>query len=458
MPRLLLVDDNPSIHKIAETLLAATDVDLVCAGSGAEALALVHQGERFDVALLDTSMLAMDGWALLEQLRDLDATATIPIAMMAGVLDLVDPERLRLAPIQGFLKKPVELRNLGERVQRLLETPVEPRPKPEPPSPFLTTPGFSLADHPELIVRVSDDVLVLGPEDLAPEAPADEFDAELEAAPRSETGPGALDLEELDLDGLQGLTAEPMPPQDVPTVEDLAAIPEFSPEDAFPPSSLEWSGLEPVAEPRPEELPLAESDADLFTMESVVTDELPDLGEERPGQALPAFKAEEDLSLFDWSDDSDMLLRDEPFQTVPESTPEAAYDAALDAAPEAAPVAVLEAEGGKDSEADLDLELISGVMLSGDLAEPAMADLETLETVPTPVPVAEPLPVPRPLPLPVPLPLSGAALADPLAAVLADPVLMDQLARAVVARLGDQALREIAWELMPELADRLHRN
>ena len=34
---------------------------------------------------------------------------------------------------------------------------------------------------------------------------------------------------------------------------------------------------------------------------------------------------------------------------------------------------------------------------------------------------------------------------------------MDRLAKAVVARLGDQALREIAWEIMPELAERLRR-
>jgi hypothetical protein len=45
---------------------------------------------------------------------------------------------------------------------------------------------------------------------------------------------------------------------------------------------------------------------------------------------------------------------------------------------------------------------------------------------------------------------------DPLKALLDDPVLMDRLAQAVVARLGDQVLREVAWEVMPELAARLH--
>jgi hypothetical protein len=39
--------------------------------------------------------------------------------------------------------------------------------------------------------------------------------------------------------------------------------------------------------------------------------------------------------------------------------------------------------------------------------------------------------------------------------ILADPVLVDALVRAVVARMGDQVLREIAWEVMPELAGRL---
>jgi hypothetical protein len=40
-------------------------------------------------------------------------------------------------------------------------------------------------------------------------------------------------------------------------------------------------------------------------------------------------------------------------------------------------------------------------------------------------------------------------------AILADPVLVDALIKAVVARMGDQVLREIAWEVMPELAGRL---
>jgi hypothetical protein len=58
--------------------------------------------------------------------------------------------------------------------------------------------------------------------------------------------------------------------------------------------------------------------------------------------------------------------------------------------------------------------------------------------------------------LPVTAPVPAVPAPDPLVGLLGDPVLMDRLAKALVARLGDQVLREIAWEVMPELAERMH--
>ena len=54
-------------------------------------------------------------------------------------------------------------------------------------------------------------------------------------------------------------------------------------------------------------------------------------------------------------------------------------------------------------------------------------------------------------------PATDAAARALVQAVLADPELLEALARAVVARLGDAALREIAWEIMPDLAGRLQK-
>ena len=65
-----------------------------------------------------------------------------------------------------------------------------------------------------------------------------------------------------------------------------------------------------------------------------------------------------------------------------------------------------------------------------------------------------PAPMPPPMSPPMPTGEGHHAVAQ---AILSDPVLMDALAKALVARLGDQVLREIAWELMPELAEKLPR-
>ena len=478
MPRLLLVDDNPSIHKIAETLLAATDVELVCASSGAEALTLIEQNGPFDVALLDTSMLGMDGWALLERIRGMEATARIPVAMMAGVLDAVDPEKLRLAPIQGFLKKPVELRDLGERVKRLMETPVlapvpETQAAPEA-SPFNTQPGFQLADHPELLQKIDDlsmdDVLLLGPQDLLREpSTRPEPPPPVAQVGRFQTDTGPLDLEELDLEVLRELTPEAQAPAPEPEETDPE---DFTILDTFPPLEIQQVEVQQVELP-PEEISTLEevpgvpefssTDAFLGALEmdeenTVTTGELPDLGPE-PGrpETIAAAPMAMDSEVFDWSEDSDSLL-ELPAETGANPAPEPTL--AAEPAPDPEPAtAMFHAETPTaqwDDLAEFDPEPAAQAPTA---ALPAIEDLpepEAPEPIPEPVPALIPEPVPAPIPAPVlhhPVPTE-----DPLAAILADPVLMDRLTRAVVAKLGDQALKEIAWEIMPELADRLHRN
>jgi CheY-like chemotaxis protein len=430
MPRLLLVDDNPSIHKIAETLLASSDVQLVSCGSGDQALALVEQGDRFDVALLDTTMAGMDGWALLRRLRETGPTRRMPVAMMAGVLDVVDPEQVQRAPIQGFLKKPVELRDLAERVRRLMETPV-----PEPPE-------EPAADAPE----ADDEVLLLGPGDLAPDEPGTgELEArDLEAGELEGAGLVAGDMESGDLE-LGDLALEPagavagdhpeagperpddLIPESEPLVLEELDLDELRHLDSAAPASPDTGaavlGAAPADQPEPFTLPeflLSDTLPELpgAGHDRVTAEALPDLGSDldRPlAVAAPAAAVE----AIDWTDESDSLVGLEP----PPSA------AALAATPRAA---------FPDS--------LTFADLLDDRPAPA-------PQAPTPAQVLASTPALAPAPAPVPAEAAG----DPLAALLSNPVLLDRLAKAVVARLGDQVLREIAWEVMPELAERVRR-
>ena len=542
MPRLLLVDDNPSIHKIAETLLATTDIALACASSGAEALALIDKGEVFDVAMLDISMMGMDGWELLGNLRKREGTARLPVAMMAGVLDVVDPEKVRLAPIQGFLKKPVELRDLADRVKHLLTMPVLP-PAPEPPPPpppaaFATSPGFRLAEVPGLlepIQEVADDLLLLGPEDLFPGEPT----VRTEEVPSQELMdlPGLdepLDLEELDLESLRGLSgpAEPEPDfameppvtslrddlaqlaqppaelMDFTVQDELESVPAVAPTDLaqaldpmpeIPDFAQGDTDAEPEGAAEPVQAPSPTPQAAALAASLAEFGDLPDLfpsDAEPPSEAAQAQAAPVDPDFLDWSDDSDSLLAElssapPPFDPdgpdaghtasavlsdILDPTPTSLSLDELETEPQAPPAELPVTPSAELLDTSL-LETLEVLSLDG-FDEPAAASAPAPEALaallppetappvaPTPSEAASTqphataeLPSTQQQATAEPPAAAGPAGADPLAALLADPVLMDRLTKAVVARLGDQVLREIAWEVIPDLADRIQRN
>jgi len=507
MPRLLLVDDNPSIHKIAETLLAPTDIQLVCVDSAQGAMNLIAEGERFDVALLDIMMAGMDGWELLDQLRMHPATATIPIAMMAGVLDTVDPARLEKASIQGFLKKPVELRDLGARIHTFLEAPVVAPPPPAPPqefSPFSTLPAVKLSDLPEFrqapapepAIEVEphfpepealeDDLLVLVEADLWPEVPPPPGTVTEDLSPFAEIPPEeSLELEEFDLESLKGLTIAPktMPVEPVVAPAESSRV---EPETI----DLELAPFDPTAiaifepEPKPEVEPVvppsvpAEEAASITTQilpEEAGTQELPDLGPESEPTFDPAALAGLD-SL------SDEAFEPRPARDLVAQTPEPDPDflSGLGEATITPGVAVVgwsdESEkmlgyltpskpltanpalGSDDDEDELDLgepesAPVTPLAMGFPLAEP-LADPWTMAE-----PSVDPEPAPAAVVTPISAPVATLPATDELLrAITSDPALMDQLAKALVAKLSDQVLREIAWEVMPEMAERLNRH
>ncbi|HEY3401696.1 MAG TPA: response regulator [Geothrix sp.] len=457
MPRLLLVDDNPSIHRIAESLLAPTDVELVCVDSAAAALDRIERGEAFDVILVDTAMPGMDGWTLLTRLREMKETAHLPIALMAGVLDPVDPAKLAKAPVQGFLKKPIELRELGDRVKALLTMPMTSVPEasafsPDPsltsgPSAFTTVPATpardlvrmaetalpefrpefemeSIQDIPPMVEiqppaavpapehsDLEDDLLMLSAEDLWPEeAPAEPIEAAVSEP--SVTTEVHLELEDLDLESLHDLASEPRPAESLPMVPGL-----------------------PVAEAA---APVAEA-----------------LGEE----SLMSFTGLDALDEFPGGIEAPVLPEPPPAETIRASMPPAA-EAAVAAAAAAALVGITPAAdpffGGAH-------EVFSAPIVDELPVAPtpmSAADLSGSSwTMPEVEPQVDQVSALAPA---VPGQVPAAAGQEPLTsgqiqALLADPVLVDALVKAVVARMGDQVIREIAWEVMPDLAGKLQK-
>lgn len=84
--KLLVVDDDPVIRALLQTMLEAESFEVELAGSGAEALTKLSQEdnvENFAAILLDVLMPDMTGLDVLCSLRD-KGSKTPPVIMLTG--------------------------------------------------------------------------------------------------------------------------------------------------------------------------------------------------------------------------------------------------------------------------------------------------------------------------------------------------------------------------------------
>lgn len=103
-PRVLLVDDEPSLHELVEEMLRGQDYELMHAYSGAEGLDLARR-EHPDVIILDLMMPGIDGFEVATWLRSDPGTCGIPIIVLTA-RDTTRAERERLrGKIEVLLRK-----------------------------------------------------------------------------------------------------------------------------------------------------------------------------------------------------------------------------------------------------------------------------------------------------------------------------------------------------------------
>jgi CheY-like chemotaxis protein len=79
--RLLVVEDNPEERLGIEELLAHDDIEIVSAGTGAEALAIIRE-QVIDCVVLDLRLPDMSGFDVLDSLKD--DRAELPVVVFTG--------------------------------------------------------------------------------------------------------------------------------------------------------------------------------------------------------------------------------------------------------------------------------------------------------------------------------------------------------------------------------------
>ena len=115
--RILIVDDNATNRRILGHQTRGWHMVPQVFDSGAEALAALRAGERFDCAILDMQMPGMDGATLARALRQLEPAPAMPLLLLSSSGPCADVIEAGL--FAASLAKPAKPGPLGEALARL---------------------------------------------------------------------------------------------------------------------------------------------------------------------------------------------------------------------------------------------------------------------------------------------------------------------------------------------------
>ena len=104
-PKILIVDDTQDARRLIRRILQANGNFTICeAENGAEAIELAKE-KLPDLIILDLMMPEMDGFSVLDELKNFPPTSTIPVIIVTAK-DLTIEERERLkGQVQGLMQK-----------------------------------------------------------------------------------------------------------------------------------------------------------------------------------------------------------------------------------------------------------------------------------------------------------------------------------------------------------------
>lgn len=118
-PLILVVDDDEFQHRLLQRMLDEAAVELIFAGSGTEALALLRT-HRPDLILMDFHLPNVSGVEVMRRLKLAPATAEIPVILITGTSTKEVLVESHKAGAVDFMVKPFDKRRLVEGINRHL--------------------------------------------------------------------------------------------------------------------------------------------------------------------------------------------------------------------------------------------------------------------------------------------------------------------------------------------------
>ena len=122
--RVLVVDDNETNRRILEGMLKHWGMKITLVDRGAAALvelaASTKAREPYGLIITDLHMPEMDGFTLIEQIRQKPELTSAVILMLSSARNRGDVERYRQLGVAALLSKPVRMAELRSSIARIL--------------------------------------------------------------------------------------------------------------------------------------------------------------------------------------------------------------------------------------------------------------------------------------------------------------------------------------------------
>lgn len=412
--RILLADDSITIQKVVELTFSDGDYEVTAVNNGTKAVQKLSE-MRPDIILSDIIMPEKNGYEVCEYVKSHPEYRSIPVILLTGTFEPFDPDRADKAGCDAVVTKPFESQSLIHKVEELIEAAKSQAPTAQ--TAAVTTPTTGPVESPFA---------------TAPPQP--------KVSETFATGTFPSSGEVFASSGSSSRPTTEIPLDEPPPSGETRAFPKMSFDDMPPPPPTTGAG-ETRAFPKLtfEDIPKPASPPPPPPPPSSPWDEpAPTGGGET--KAFPKMSFED----FQKSEPAPMTPPPSPTPETPpwDSRPSGNFEVSepSGSAPwDEQPVGETKAFP-KMSFEDLDKTP----------AKPAAE--EELSFTPPPPP-----PPPAPAPAPVPAAASSTASASSGSSSSSSGELsdeqIDKIARRVVQLLSDQVVRNIAWEVIPDLAE-----
>jgi DNA-binding response OmpR family regulator len=114
--RVLLIEDDQDITLAVRTVLGRSGFEVAAAADGRDGLRVFHS-QRPDIVVLDVGLPEMDGWTVLDRIRELSG---VPVLMLTAHGQEAEKVRGLRAGADDYLTKPFGTAEFVARVQALL--------------------------------------------------------------------------------------------------------------------------------------------------------------------------------------------------------------------------------------------------------------------------------------------------------------------------------------------------